>query len=134
MDVHEGTATVREAMRFSANLRQPFNVHQHEKDVYVEEIIELLELQDLADALVMTLGVEGTSVAWSYSHVLSFSLARKRLTIGVELAAKPELLLFLDEVRIQCPEEGNKFKSITAHFWTRRPECLESRSFLEKTG
>ncbi|KAF8583992.1 hypothetical protein K439DRAFT_1617076 [Ramaria rubella] len=81
MDVHEGTATVREAMRFSANLRQPFSVPQAEKDDYVEEMIELLELQELADALVMTLGVE----------------ARKRLTIGVELAAKPELLLFLDE-------------------------------------
>jgi ATP-binding cassette, subfamily G (WHITE), member 2, PDR len=52
---------------------------------YVEEIIELLELQDLADAMIgfpgFGLGVE----------------ARKRLTIGVELAAKPQLLLFLDE-------------------------------------
>ena len=47
----------------------------------MEEIIELLELQPLADALVFSLGVE----------------ARKRLTIGVELASKPELLLFLDE-------------------------------------
>lgn len=81
MDVHEGSATVREAMRFSAYLRQPTEVSEAEKDAYVEEMIELLELQDLADALVITLGVE----------------ARKRLTIGVELASKPELLLFLDE-------------------------------------
>lgn len=81
MDVHEGSATVREAMRFSAHLRQPASVSEEEKDAYVEEMIELLELQDLADALVITLGVE----------------ARKRLTIGVELASKPELLLFLDE-------------------------------------
>jgi ABC-type multidrug transport system ATPase subunit len=81
MDVHEGTATVREAMRFSAYLRQPASVSQAEKDDYVEEMIELLELQDLADALVFGLNVE----------------ARKRLTIGVELASKPELLLFLDE-------------------------------------
>lgn len=81
MDVHEGSATVREAMRFSAHLRQPASVSEEEKDSYVEEMIELLELQDLADALVITLGVE----------------ARKRLTIGVELASKPELLLFLDE-------------------------------------
>ena len=63
MDVHEGTATVREAMRFSANLRQPFSVPQEEKDDYVDEVIELLELQDLADALVMTLGAEGTHFA-----------------------------------------------------------------------
>lgn len=77
MDVHEGTATVREAMRFSAYLRQPFEISKEEKDDYVEEMIELLELQDLADAMVFSLGVE----------------ARKRLTIGVELASKPELLL-----------------------------------------
>ncbi|KAI0081165.1 hypothetical protein K474DRAFT_1657026 [Panus rudis PR-1116 ss-1] len=81
MDVHEGSATIREAMRFSAHLRQPAEVPTAEKDAYVEEMIELLELQDLADAVVATLGVE----------------ARKRLTIGVELASKPELLLFLDE-------------------------------------
>ena len=81
MDVHEGTATIREAMRFSAYLRQPFSVPKEEKDAYVEEMIELLELQDLADAMVFSLSVE----------------ARKRLTIGVELASKPELLLFLDE-------------------------------------
>ena len=81
MDVHEGTATVREAMRFSAYLRQPHEVPESQKNADVEEIIELLELQPLADALVSSLGVE----------------ARKRLTIGVELASKPELLLFLDE-------------------------------------
>ena len=81
MDVHEGNATIREAMRFSAYLRQPFHVPKEEKDAYVEDVIELLELQDLSEAMVCTLGVE----------------ARKRLTIGVELASKPELLLFLDE-------------------------------------
>jgi len=46
MDVHEGTATVREAMRFSAYLRQPFSIPEKEKDDYVESIIELLELQE----------------------------------------------------------------------------------------
>ena len=81
MDVHVATATVREAMRFSAYLRQPYHVPKEEKDAYIEEVIELLELQPLADAIVMSLNVE----------------ARKRLTIGVELASKPELLLFLDE-------------------------------------
>ncbi|KAJ3509385.1 hypothetical protein NLJ89_g5251 [Agrocybe chaxingu] len=81
MDVHEGTATVREAMRFSAYLRQPASVSEEEKNQYVEEMIELLELQDISEALVFSLDME----------------ARKRLTIGVELASKPELLLFLDE-------------------------------------
>jgi ATP-binding cassette, subfamily G (WHITE), member 2, SNQ2 len=81
MDVHEGNATVREAMRFSAYLRQPFHVPKEEKDAYVEDMIELLELQDLSEAVIWSLDIE----------------ARKRLTIGVELAGKPELLLFLDE-------------------------------------
>jgi ATP-binding cassette, subfamily G (WHITE), member 2, SNQ2 len=81
MDVHEGNTTVREAMRFSAYLRQPFDVPIEEKNAYVEDMIELLELQDLSEAVIWSLGVE----------------ARKRLTIGVELASKPELLLFLDE-------------------------------------
>jgi len=81
MYVHEGTATVREAMRLSAYLRQPFHVPTEEKNAYVEEVIELLELHDLADAIVDTLDIE----------------ACKRLTIGVELASKPGLLLFLDE-------------------------------------
>ncbi|POW16404.1 hypothetical protein PSHT_06784 [Puccinia striiformis] len=84
-DVHEWTATVREAMRFSAYLRQPAEVSIEDKNAYVEEMIQLLELEDLADAMIgfpgFGLGVE----------------ARKRLTIGVELAAKPQLLLFLDE-------------------------------------
>ena len=48
-------------MRFSAYLRQPANVSNEEKDAYVEEIIELLELQPLGDALILTLSVEGKS-------------------------------------------------------------------------
>ncbi|CAH7682783.1 pleiotropic drug resistance ABC transporter [Phakopsora pachyrhizi] len=84
-DVHEWTATVREAFRFSAHLRQPADISIEEKNAYVEEVIHLLELEDLADAMIgfpgFGLGVE----------------ARKRVTIGVELAAKPQLLLFLDE-------------------------------------
>jgi ATP-binding cassette subfamily G (WHITE) protein 2 (SNQ2) len=76
---------VREAMRYSAYLRQPAEVSKAEKDDYVEEILELLELQDLADAMIGFPGF-GLSVE-----------SRKRLTIGVELASKPQLLLFLDE-------------------------------------
>ena len=50
--MHEWTTTVREALRFSAYLRQPQDVPQKEKDDYCEDIIELLELQDLADAMI----------------------------------------------------------------------------------
>lgn len=76
---------MREALRFSAYLRQPFAVPEVEKDAYVEEVLSLLELEDLADAVIGD-SIVGLSVE-----------ERKRVTIGVELAAKPELLLFLDE-------------------------------------
>lgn len=85
-DVHESTATVREALRFSALLRQPREVSVEEKYDYVEKIIKLLEMQDIAGAAV---GAQGNGLNQEQ---------RKRLTIGVELASKPELLMFLDEV------------------------------------
>ena len=81
MDLHDGTATIKEALSFSAILRQDRNIPKREKLAYVDKIIELLELDGIQDAIVTSLGVE----------------QRKRLTIGVELAAKPSLLLFLDE-------------------------------------
>ncbi|CAK7891667.1 pleiotropic ABC efflux transporter of multiple drugs Cdr1p [[Candida] anglica] len=84
-DLHLATSTVREAFRFSAYLRQPESVTKAEKNAYVEYIIDLLEMSDYADALVGVAG-EGLNVE-----------QRKRLTIGVELVAKPKLLLFLDE-------------------------------------
>lgn len=84
-DLHLSTSTVREALTFSALLRQPAATSHQEKLAYVEEVIKLLEMDDYADAIVGILG-EGLNVE-----------QRKRLTIGVELAAKPELLLFLDE-------------------------------------
>lgn len=84
-DVHLATATVREALRFSAALRQPASVSLQAKYDYVEEVIALLEMERYAEAVVGVPG-EGLNVE-----------QRKRLTIGVELAAKPDLLLFLDE-------------------------------------
>lgn len=84
-DVHEATQTVREALRFSADLRQPYEVSQEEKYNYVEEVISLLEMEEIADAII---GDPESGLAVEQ---------RKRVTIGVELAAKPELLLFLDE-------------------------------------
>ncbi|EGW32053.1 multidrug resistance protein [Spathaspora passalidarum NRRL Y-27907] len=84
-DLHLPASTVREALRFSASLRQSDSVPSKEKDRYVDYIIDLLEMTDYADALVGVAG-EGLNVE-----------QRKRLTIGVELVAKPKLLLFLDE-------------------------------------
>lgn len=52
MDVHEATATVREALEFSALLRQPSHIPRKEKIEYVDQIIKLLELSDIQDALI----------------------------------------------------------------------------------
>lgn len=85
MDIHEPTATVRESLRFSALLRQPKDVPVKEKYDYCEKVIDLMEMRQIAGATVGSMG---------------FGLnqeQRKRLTIAVELASKPELLLFLDE-------------------------------------
>ncbi|KAJ6520879.1 pleiotropic drug resistance ABC transporter [Mycena vulgaris] len=81
MDTHVPTDTVREALLFSAKLRQPASVPLAEKVAYVETCLKMCGLEAVADASVGSLGIE---------H-------RKRTTIGVELAAKPKLLLFLDE-------------------------------------
>lgn len=52
LDVHEPTATVKEALVFSAVLRQPSSVPYEEKIAYVDHIINLLELADIEDALI----------------------------------------------------------------------------------
>ncbi|CAG7944618.1 unnamed protein product [Penicillium nalgiovense] len=84
-DLHLETSTVREALVFSALLRQPASIPRQEKVAYVEEVIHMLGMEEYADAVVGVVG-EGLNVE-----------QRKRLTIGVELAAKPDLLLFFDE-------------------------------------
>lgn len=81
MDLHDNTSTIREAFEFSAILRQDRNIPRQEKIDYVDRIIDLLELEEIQDAIIGSLNVE----------------QKKRVTIGVELAAKPSLLLFLDE-------------------------------------
>ncbi|KAL8957298.1 MAG: hypothetical protein Q9183_006099, partial [Haloplaca sp. 2 TL-2023] len=68
-----------------ADLRQPYSVPQDQKYAYVEEVISLLEMEEISDAVI---GDAETGLAVEQ---------RKRVTIGVELAARPELLLFLDE-------------------------------------
>ncbi|KAM0323344.1 hypothetical protein ACHAQA_008937 [Verticillium albo-atrum] len=84
-DLHLSTATVREALAFSALLRQSAEIPRAEKLAYVDHVIDMLDMRTFADAVIGVPG-EGLNVE-----------QRKRLTIGVELAARPQLLLFLDE-------------------------------------
>ena len=84
-DNHMAELSVRESLRFAAELRQPKSVPLEEKYEYVEKIISLLGMQNYAEAIVGKTG-RGLNVE-----------QRKKLSIGVELVAKPSLLLFLDE-------------------------------------
>lgn len=81
MDIHDESATIREAFEFSALLRQNADVTKEEKLAYVDTVLGILELSGIQDAIIGSLQLE----------------QKKRVTIGVELCAKPELLLFLDE-------------------------------------
>ena len=71
-DLHLPTATVRETLEFSALLRQPSRYSKQEKLAYVDEVINMLDMQSYRDAVVGIPG-EGLNVE-----------QRKRLTIGVE--------------------------------------------------
>ncbi|ETI41654.1 hypothetical protein F443_13128, partial [Phytophthora nicotianae P1569] len=80
MDVHSEASTFREALTFSSFLRQDASISDSRKFDSVNECIELLGLEDIADQI-----IRGSSVE-----------QMKRLTIGVELAAQPSVI-FLDE-------------------------------------
>ncbi|CDF89040.1 ZYBA0S03-07778g1_1 [Zygosaccharomyces bailii CLIB 213] len=84
-DIHIAEMTVRESLVFSARLRRPQSVPDEEKLHSVENVIRLLDMEEYSEALVGALGC-GLNVE-----------QRKKLSIGVELVAKPDLLLFLDE-------------------------------------
>ncbi|RDW64304.1 putative ABC multidrug transporter [Aspergillus mulundensis] len=81
MDIHDESSTIREAFEFSALLRQDSDVPDSEKLAYARTVLATLDLVDLQNAIIGSLDIE----------------KRKRVTIGVELCARPELLLFLDE-------------------------------------
>ncbi|KAJ1715497.1 ABC multidrug transporter [Aspergillus flavus] len=90
MDIHDESSTVREALEFSALLRQNPGVPDKEKLAYVNTVIETLDLIELQNALIGSLDIE----------------KKKRVTIGVELCARPELLLFLDEPTSGLDSQG----------------------------
>lgn len=78
-DLHLSTASVREALQFSAILRQPASTPRAEKLAYVEEVLKLLQMDKYADAIVGELG-EGLNVE-----------ERKRLSIGALFQISSEI-------------------------------------------
>ncbi|XVF24912.1 hypothetical protein REPUB_Repub13aG0168400 [Reevesia pubescens] len=84
-DIHSPQVTIRESLIYSAFLRLSKEVSNEEKMIFVDEVMELVELDNLKDALVGLPGVTGLSTE-----------QRKRLTIAVELVANPSII-FMDE-------------------------------------
>ncbi|KIJ59863.1 hypothetical protein HYDPIDRAFT_99818, partial [Hydnomerulius pinastri MD-312] len=109
MDIHAPESTVREALLFSAKLRQPEHVSISEKEAHVDQCLKMCGLEDYADAIVGTLCME---------H-------RKRTTIAVELVAKPKLLIFLDE-----PTTGLDSQSAWAIIMVLRRLALSGQAIL----
>ncbi|XP_050231244.1 ABC transporter G family member 39-like [Mercurialis annua] len=84
-DIHSPHVTVYESLLYSAWLRLSKDVDTETRKMFVEEVMELVELNPIRDALVGLPGVNGLSTE-----------QRKRLTIAVELVANPSII-FMDE-------------------------------------
>ncbi|KAL3518498.1 hypothetical protein ACH5RR_021087 [Cinchona calisaya] len=84
-DIHSPYVTVYESLLYSAWLRLASDVKTETRKMFVEEVMDLVELNPLRNALVGLPGVDGLSTE-----------QRKRLTIAVELVANPSII-FMDE-------------------------------------
>lgn len=84
-DIHSPYVTIYESLLYSAWLRLPSDVKTETRKMFVEEIMELVELKPLRNALVGLPGINGLSTE-----------QRKRLTTAVELVANPSII-FMDE-------------------------------------
>ncbi|EEC70762.1 hypothetical protein OsI_02180 [Oryza sativa Indica Group] len=84
-NIHSPHLTVLESLLFSAWLRLPSEIDSMTRKMFVENVMELLELTSLQDAHVGLAEENGLS-----------SEQRRRLTIAVELVANPSII-FMDE-------------------------------------
>ncbi|CAM0911760.1 unnamed protein product [Alopecurus aequalis] len=84
-DIHSPNLTVHESLQFSAWLRLPSNVKSRQRDIFIDEVMDLVELTGLKNSMVGLAGATGLSAE-----------QRKRLTIAVELVASPSII-FMDE-------------------------------------
>ncbi|KAL2332424.1 hypothetical protein Fmac_020005 [Flemingia macrophylla] len=84
-DIHSPRVTVYESLLYSAWLRLPSSIDSNTRLMFIEEVMELVELNRVRNSLVGLPGVNGLSTE-----------QRKRLTIAVELVANPSII-FMDE-------------------------------------
>nr|GME18056.1 pleiotropic drug resistance protein 2-like [Ipomoea batatas] len=84
-DIHSPNLTVYESVIYSAWLRLSADINKNTREMFVEEVMGLVELNPIRNSLVGLPGVDGLSTE-----------QRKRLTIAVELVANPSII-FMDE-------------------------------------
>ncbi|XP_027349849.1 pleiotropic drug resistance protein 1-like isoform X2 [Abrus precatorius] len=84
-DIHSPHVTVYESLLYSAWLRLSAEINSETRKIFIEEVMELVEMKPLRHAIVGLPGVNGLSTE-----------QRKRLTIAVELVANPSII-FMDE-------------------------------------
>ncbi|KAI3695747.1 hypothetical protein L1987_78747 [Smallanthus sonchifolius] len=84
-DIHSPNVTVYESLLYSAWLRLSSDVNTSTRKIFVDELMDLVELHPLRNAMVGLPGVNGLTIE-----------QRKRLTIAVELVANPSII-FMDE-------------------------------------
>ncbi|XP_015972150.1 pleiotropic drug resistance protein 1-like [Arachis duranensis] len=84
-DIHSPHVTVYESLFYSAWLRLSSEINLETRKMFIDEVMELVELNSLRNAIVGLPGVNGLSTE-----------QRKRLTIAIELVANPSII-FMDE-------------------------------------
>ncbi|THF96508.1 hypothetical protein TEA_027778 [Camellia sinensis var. sinensis] len=84
-DIHSPHVIVYESLQYFAWLLLPSNIDSTTRKTFVDEVMELVELTPLSEALVRLPGANGLSTE-----------QRKRLTITIELVANPSII-FMDE-------------------------------------
>lgn len=85
IDIHSPYVTVYESLVYSAWLRLSSSIGPKTRKMFIEDVMRLIELEQLRDALVGLPAINGLSTE-----------QRKRLTMAVELVANPAII-FMDE-------------------------------------
>ncbi|KAK4792568.1 hypothetical protein SAY86_023003 [Trapa natans] len=84
-DIHSPQITIEESIIYSSWLRLAPEIDLNTRAEFVREVLRMMELEDIKDALVGIPGLGGISTE-----------QRKRLTIAVELVSNPSII-FMDE-------------------------------------
>ncbi|GAQ83468.1 hypothetical protein KFL_001490085 [Klebsormidium nitens] len=85
VESHSPFMTVREAIQFSARLRLPGTTTESQREAFIDQILDVMELRPFKNVLVGSLGKAGVTLANAH-----------KLTVAVELAANPSTLLMDD--------------------------------------